>query len=129
MRRRHRVPSLRFSRSHSHGFDATVFLGQRRVQETDCQRSRRRVIYEGRESLPFNDDPGKFIKPPKWAKCSCQTHLAGVDHVDYETLRIIKQMTRHLEVRDCSEHQWQDAILRGFAAWRQLRDYRKGENH
>lgn len=54
------------------------------------------------------------------------TYLAGVDHVDYEILRTIKQMTRHLEVRDCSENQWQDAILRGFVAWRQLRDYRKG---
>jgi hypothetical protein len=50
----------------------------------------------------------------------------GVDHVDYGILRTIKQLTSHLEVRACSEHQWQDAILCGFAAWRQLQNHRKG---
>jgi len=54
------------------------------------------------------------------------SYLEGVDHVDYGILRTIKQLTRHLEVKDCSEHQWQDAILQGFAAWRQLQGARKG---
>ena len=54
------------------------------------------------------------------------SYLEGVDHVDYGILRTIKQLTRHLEVKDCSEHQWQDAILQGFAAWRQLQSHRKG---
>ena len=53
-------------------------------------------------------------------------YLEGVDHVDYGILRTIKQLTSHLEVRACSEHQWQDAILCGFAAWRQLQNHRKG---
>lgn len=50
----------------------------------------------------------------------------GVDDVDYGTLRTIKQLTSHLEVNGCSEHQWQDAILQGFSAWRQLHAARKG---
>jgi NTP pyrophosphatase (non-canonical NTP hydrolase) len=54
------------------------------------------------------------------------SYLEGVNHVDYGILRTIKQLTRHLEVKDCSEHQWQDAILQGFAAWRKLQRACKG---
>ncbi|MGH9352991.1 MAG: nucleoside triphosphate pyrophosphohydrolase family protein [Terriglobia bacterium] len=53
-------------------------------------------------------------------------YLEGVNHVDYGILRTIKQLTRHLEVAECSEHQWQDAILQGFSVWRQLQKLRKG---
>ena len=41
---------------------AAVFAGDRRLQETDCQRSRSRVIYEDRESLTFHDDLGNFSR-------------------------------------------------------------------
>jgi NTP pyrophosphatase (non-canonical NTP hydrolase) len=54
------------------------------------------------------------------------SYLEGVDDVDYGILRTIKQLTRHLEVKECSEHQWQDAILQGFAAWRKLQQAKKG---
>jgi NTP pyrophosphatase (non-canonical NTP hydrolase) len=53
-------------------------------------------------------------------------YLEGVNHVDYGILRTIKQLTRQIEVGDCSEHQWQDAILQGFSVWRQLQSLRKG---
>jgi NTP pyrophosphatase (non-canonical NTP hydrolase) len=53
-------------------------------------------------------------------------YLKGVNHIDYGTLRTIKQLTRHLEVAECSDHQWQDAILQGFAVWRQLQSVGKG---
>jgi NTP pyrophosphatase (non-canonical NTP hydrolase) len=53
-------------------------------------------------------------------------YLEGVNHIDYGILRTIKQLTSHLEVSGCSEHQWQEAILQGFMAWRQLQNYRKG---
>ena len=52
--------------------------------------------------------------------------LEGADDVDYGTLRTIKQLTSHLEVNGCSEHQWQDAILQGFSVWRQLHTARRG---
>lgn|SRR6185312_9741654 len=48
------------------------------------------------------------------------SYLEGVNDVDYGILRTVKQLTRHLEVKECSEHQWQDAILQGFAVWRKL---------
>ena len=53
-------------------------------------------------------------------------YLEGVNHVDYGILRTIKHLTRHLEVSECSEHQWQDAILQGFSVWRQLQKTGKG---
>jgi len=54
------------------------------------------------------------------------SYLEGVNDVDYGILRTIKQLTRHLEVKECSEHQWQDAILWGFSAWRELQHSKKG---
>jgi hypothetical protein len=54
------------------------------------------------------------------------TYLEGVNHVDYGILRTIKQLTRHLEVGQCSERQWQDAMIQGFGAWRQLQKERRG---
>lgn len=47
--------------------------------------------------------------------------LEGIDGVDYDLLRTIAVMTRHLEVSACSAGQWEDAILQGFAVWRHLR--------
>ncbi len=52
--------------------------------------------------------------------------LENVDHVDYGILRAIKQLTRHVEVAERSEFQWEDAILRGFAVWRKFQHYRRG---
>ncbi len=49
------------------------------------------------------------------------TFLESMNHVDYELLRTIKNMTQHLEVTQCSEGQWEDAILQGFHVWRYIR--------
>jgi NTP pyrophosphatase (non-canonical NTP hydrolase) len=52
--------------------------------------------------------------------------LENVDHVDYGILRTIKQLTRHVEVAERSEFQWEDAILKGFSVWRKFQHYRRG---
>ena len=44
----------------------------------------------------------------------------GADSVEYELLRTIKMMTRPFEVRDRTPHEWENAILQAFAAWRQM---------
>ena len=46
----------------------------------------------------------------------------GVDTVEYSVLRTIREMTRHLEVKERTAAEWQDAILQGFRAWRNIRD-------
>jgi NTP pyrophosphatase (non-canonical NTP hydrolase) len=49
-------------------------------------------------------------------------YLAGVEAVDWQLLRHIKQMTSRLEVRSRTTKEWNDALLRGFAVWRELRE-------
>ena len=44
--------------------------------------------------------------------------LEGVDALDYQLLRTIKDMSSHLEVQRCTTGQWEQAILRGFTVWR-----------
>lgn len=48
--------------------------------------------------------------------------LEGVIAIDYELLRTLRTMTSHLEVRQRSLHQWQQAILEGYRVWRLIRD-------
>ena len=44
--------------------------------------------------------------------------LQGVGVLDFQLLRTIKDMTAHLEVRQCSAKEWEMAILQGFGVWR-----------
>ena len=44
--------------------------------------------------------------------------LKGVSVLDFQLLRRIKNITAHLEVRNCTTAEWEEAILKGFAAWR-----------
>jgi len=50
----------------------------------------------------------------------------GSGGVDYQLLRSIKMLTRHLEIKDCTTREWESAILLGFDLWRELKDKRKG---
>lgn len=52
--------------------------------------------------------------------------LEGVETLDYQLLRTIKDMTAHLEVRLCDISDWQQAILMGIQVWRSVRDNRGG---
>lgn len=52
--------------------------------------------------------------------------LEGLPNVDWQLLRHIKQLTANLEVRNVSAWEWNDAILSGFAVWRQLRAHAGG---
>jgi NTP pyrophosphatase (non-canonical NTP hydrolase) len=48
--------------------------------------------------------------------------LAGLDRVDHDLLKLIKNLTRGLEVDECAEWEWEAAILKGFEIFRALRD-------
>ena len=50
----------------------------------------------------------------------------GVTVVDYDLLRTVKNAARHLEVKDCSLVDWQNAILQGYAVWRPIARARGG---
>jgi NTP pyrophosphatase (non-canonical NTP hydrolase) len=52
--------------------------------------------------------------------------LDGVTGLDYSLLRIVKGVTSQLEVMKCGLGSWENAILQGFAVWRELKRNRGG---
>jgi NTP pyrophosphatase (non-canonical NTP hydrolase) len=47
--------------------------------------------------------------------------LEGKASVSAELLRMIKHMTAHFEVSRCSVGEWEQAIVQGFAVWREIK--------
>lgn len=52
--------------------------------------------------------------------------LEGKASVSSELLRMIRNMTSHLEVRQCTEGEWERAIVRGFGVWREIKNRGSG---
>ena len=52
--------------------------------------------------------------------------LDGVQVLDYQLLRTIKNMSSHLEVKHCTTGEWEQAILQGFNVWRAVVSARGG---
>ena len=52
--------------------------------------------------------------------------LNGVNAMDSQLLRTIKDMSSHLEVKGCTTGEWEQAILKGFRVWRAVRAERGG---
>ena len=48
------------------------------------------------------------------------TYFDRSNTIEFGLLRMIKQMTAPFEVRDKALRQWEDAILQGYAVWRQM---------
>jgi NTP pyrophosphatase (non-canonical NTP hydrolase) len=69
---------------------------------------RAKAIEEGISALIF-----AYAKDYGWLK--------GKASVSSELLRIIKSMTAHLEVSRCSTGDWENAIIQGFAVWREIK--------
>lgn len=52
--------------------------------------------------------------------------LEGIETVDWQLLRHIKQLTAHLETKNRSTWDWNDVLVCGFKIWRDLRDHGGG---
>ncbi len=52
--------------------------------------------------------------------------LEGKASVSTELLRMIKNMTEHLEVSACTPGEWEHAIVQGFAVWREIKKRKAG---
>lgn len=61
-----------------------------------------------------------------WEYARRHKFLVGVSTVDYRVLKTITRLTGGLEVRERSSHQWEEAILAGYDAWRQINERRQG---
>jgi NTP pyrophosphatase (non-canonical NTP hydrolase) len=55
--------------------------------------------------------------------------LDGVDHLDFSLLETVRNMVSRLEVSGRTARDWEQAILRSFQVWRQLRDHGGGTLH
>ena len=67
--------------------------------------ARARVVEEGISALVF-----EYARNHR--------NLKNVSAVDSQLLRTIKDMTSNLEVKLCTTHEWEQAILEGFRVWR-----------
>lgn len=89
-----------------------------------------------RKSIPVtdeNEDGGRAnvideaISALVFAEAKKHSFFEGVNSIEYQVLRTIKDLTAHLEVGRCSGKQWERAILEGFRIWRALRENGDGK--
>ena len=71
------------------------------------------VIEEGIAALVYS-----YAKDHNW--------LERVKFVDGDLLKTIKKMTAHLEVKNKSDKEWEQAILAGYEVWRQFQTHKEG---
>ncbi|RDI16345.1 nucleoside triphosphate pyrophosphohydrolase family protein [Lentzea flaviverrucosa] len=90
----------------------------------------RALLKRKRKSQPAvdeNEDGGRAIVIEEgiaalvFAYAATHSYLDGIKRIDTELLGVIKKMTNTLEVGVRSAATWEQAILRGFAVWNQLR--------
>jgi NTP pyrophosphatase (non-canonical NTP hydrolase) len=56
-------------------------------------------------------------------------YLENVDFLDSNLLRIIKKLTRNLEVAVCTPKEWEDVFLTAYEIWRELKQRKGGVVH
>ncbi|WP_437665615.1 nucleoside triphosphate pyrophosphohydrolase family protein [Sorangium sp. So ce1182] len=56
-----------------------------------------------------------------YAHAKTRDFLEGATEIDHNVLEAVRRMTAHLEVRARTPAEWEQAILTGFAVWRELR--------
>lgn len=61
-----------------------------------------------------------------YAYAADHNFLDDATSVDWRLLRHIKRMTAQLEVKNRTSWEWNNTLLRGFAAWGHLREHRGG---
>jgi NTP pyrophosphatase (non-canonical NTP hydrolase) len=95
----------------------------------------RRMLKAKRKSDPKVDeveDGGRAIATEEglsamiFAYARDYNFLEGKSSVSTELLRMIKNMVSHLEVSVCTPGEWEQAIVRGFTVWREVKKRRGG---
>jgi hypothetical protein len=95
-------------------------------------RDRQRIVHRTPSATDEVEDGGRAkvieeaVVAAAYIYADENNFLEGAEAVDWQLLRHIKQMTKHVEVGNRSGWEWNDALLQGFAAWRQLREHEGG---
>jgi len=85
--------------------------------------------YDGAERV---EDGGRAIATEEglsamiFAYARDYNFLEGKSSVSTELLRMVKNMTAHLEVSVCTPGEWEHSIVEGFKVWRQIRRVKAG---
>lgn len=61
-----------------------------------------------------------------FARAKNMSYFDGKDHIDFDLLKLIRELTIGFEVEALPYWQWEVAILEGFRVFRRLRDNRGG---
>jgi NTP pyrophosphatase (non-canonical NTP hydrolase) len=83
------------------------------VEQTD-------VVEDGARSMILEELIVAYI----YSNARERKHYAGVKHVDSELLATIKRLVSHLEVNRRRGKDWEEAILKGYAAFRHIVEVR-----
>lgn len=95
-------------------------------------RSRGRLDHRAPPAIDEVEDGGRAqvieeaIVAAAYVYASNNNYLEGADAVDWQLLRHIKQLTSHVEVRNRTTKEWNDALLAAFSVWRRLREHAGG---
>jgi NTP pyrophosphatase (non-canonical NTP hydrolase) len=79
-------------------------------------------VQDGARALYIEEGLSTFI----FAYARDYNWLDGKASVSSELLRMIRNMTRTLEVGCCTEGEWERAIVQGFAVWREIKKQGSG---
>lgn len=80
------------------------------------------AVEDGGRAIVIEESIAAFM----FAYARQHNHLDGVNRLDYHALTTFRTFTHDLEVRHRPLWQVEQAVLQGFAAWRQLRRHNSG---
>lgn len=86
-------------------------LKRKRKSDPDVDR-----VEDGGRAIALEEGLTAFV----FSVAEAQDFFADVERIDWDLLKTVRRMTRHLEVADQPPSSWQRAILQGYVAWRQL---------
>lgn len=104
-----------------------VHLGWSPVMRSNLERKRRQSdkvdeVEDGGRAIVIEEGISALV----FSYAMKHNYLDGVEAIDYWLLKTIKEMTSHLEVKDCSMGDWEQAIFDGYQVWRQVREHKGG---
>lgn len=95
-------------------------------------RRQKRILNRSPREVADAEDGGRAqvieeaIVAAAYAYAADRDLMVGLNVVDWQLLRHIKHLTANVEVRNVSAWEWNEALVRGFAIWRDLREHDGG---
>lgn len=101
------------------GWSPIIRSGIKRKRKSNTQTDE---VEDGGRAKAIEEGISAFV----FSYAKDHSFLEGVDGISYDVLRVVKNMTAHLEVSQRTAREWEKAILKGFEIWRIIRKNRGG---